>query len=487
MTTLPRSTPESQGVASSHISAFIDDINRNIRDLHSLMLVRHGAVIAEGWWQPYQADAPHVLFSLSKSFTSSAIGLAIAEGRLDLRDRVLDYFPDDAPATINEHLAEMRVEHLLSMTSGHHEDTLFSMFSQPDGNWARGFLGQAVTHAPGSYFVYNSGATYMLSAILQRLTGQTLLDYLRPRLLAPLGIEGATWDVCPRGVNVGGWGMKIKTEDITRFGQLYLQRGYWQGQQVLPEAWVAQATAFQSDNNNGTQTNPDWQQGYGYQFWRCRHGAYRGDGAFGQFCVVFPDQDAVLAITSGLADMQAVLNLVWQHLLPAFAAAPLPENAAEQAALQQRLSALCVPMTAGVAGDNLAHQVSGKTYHLESNALGLTALQVQFGMPDVVLHLSDATGSHDIVIGGAAWRHSHSRFEIRNPRFGASNPSALHHIATSGAWVTPNTYSLQLCFAETPFIHTFSLRFEGERVQLTHRENVSFMPIEPMQVWGQVM
>ena len=165
---------------------------------------------------------------------------------------------------------------------------------------------------------YNTGASYMLSAIIQRVTGQTLLEYLRPRLLEPLGIEGATWQTCPRGVNTGGFGLNIKTEDIARFGQLYLQRGVWQERRLLPEAWVADASAAQV--SNAANTEVDWQQGYGYQFWRCRHGAYHGDGAFGQFCVILPDQDAVVAITAGSPNMQAVLNLIWTHLLSALPA-----------------------------------------------------------------------------------------------------------------------------------------------------------------------
>ncbi|MBW7461807.1 serine hydrolase, partial [Paenibacillus sepulcri] len=152
-------------------------------------------------------------------------------------------------------------------------------------------LAAPVEHEPGTHFVYNSGATYMLSAILQKVTGQTLLEYLQPRLIEPLGIKGAAWDVCPRGINVGGWGLNVTTEDIARFGQLYLQKGMWNGQRLLTEEWIAEATSSQISNGDGGVN--DWAQGYGYQFWRCRHGVYRGDGAFGQFCIVMPEQDAV--------------------------------------------------------------------------------------------------------------------------------------------------------------------------------------------------
>src|SRR4051812_10676762 len=168
----------------------------------------------------------------------------------------------------------------------------------------------------------------MLSATVQHLTGQRMIEFLGPRLFEPLGIEGPTWETSPEGIDAGGWGLSARTVDIARFGQLYLQGGAWQGRQLVPRAWVEAATSFQVPNAASGTTNPDWQQGYGYQFWRCRHGAYRGDGAFGQFCVVLPEQQTVLAITGGVADMQSVLNLVWEHLLPALAPEPLSEDAA---------------------------------------------------------------------------------------------------------------------------------------------------------------
>jgi CubicO group peptidase (beta-lactamase class C family) len=175
------------------------------------------------------------------------------------------------------------------------------------------------------------------------VTGETVLDYLKPRLFEPLGIEKPDWPASPQGNTVGGWGLSIKTEDIAKFGQLYLQKGQWNGKQLVPASWVEQATSKQV--SNGSDPSKDWDQGYGFQFWRCRHNAYRGDGAFGQFCLVLPDQDAVVAITANCRDMQAELNIVWEKLLPAFHDAPLPASADEQAKLKQTLAALAVRPT----------------------------------------------------------------------------------------------------------------------------------------------
>ena len=281
---LPRSSPEAQGIPSSAILAFVEAANEKAVGLHSLMLVRHGHVVAEGWWRPYERDDPHMLFSLSKSFASTGIGLAVAEGKLSLDDTVVSFFPEDVPAEPSENLKAMRVRDLLAMSTGTTR-TISRTFSF-DGSpvpLVRAFLTLPVAHKPGTHFLYNTPASYMLSAIVQKATGQTLVEYLGPRLFEPLGIQNPKWDASPQGISLGGYGLNATTEDIARFGQLYLQRGAWQGRQLLPAEWVAAATSRQT--SNGSNPKSDWDQGYGYQFWRCRHGFYRGDGAFGQEAV----------------------------------------------------------------------------------------------------------------------------------------------------------------------------------------------------------
>ena len=214
----------------------------------------------------------------------------------------------------------MRVRDLLCMSTGHETEPKMA----PDGDWVKLFLAHPVPHKPGTHFKYNTPATYMQSAIVQKVTGQTVLDYLKPRLFEPLGIEKPRGDTSPQGISLGGYGLFVRTEDIAKFGQLYLQKGQWQGQQLLTSAWVTQATSRQT--SNGSNPKSDWDQGYGYQFWRCRHGAFRGDGKDGQFCVVLPEQDTVIAITAETGDMQGELNVVWDQLLNKLGNKALPEN-----------------------------------------------------------------------------------------------------------------------------------------------------------------
>jgi len=315
MSPLPRSTPTAHQVDSAGIHSFVAALEQAY-DVHSYMLVRHGFVVAEGWWPPGGADVVEELWSLSKSFTSTAVGFANSEGRLALSDRVFDLLPVEVPAIIDDYLARLTVRHLLTMTTGHAAESLPEDDRATEPRWAQHVLAAPLVFEPGTHFQYNSGASYLLSAIVQSLTGMTLLDYLQPRLFEPLGIENPTWLSSPQGVNCGGWGLHARTEDIAKFGQLYVQDGIWNGLQLLPEGWAHEATSWQVSNGDPAELG-DWTQGYGYQFWQCRHGAYRGDGKLGQFCIVMPDQDAVLVLTGNVEDMPGELELVWKHVLPA--------------------------------------------------------------------------------------------------------------------------------------------------------------------------
>lgn len=236
---LPRSSPEAEGVSPSAILAFVEAADKDIDAMHSFMLVRHGHVVAEGWWSPYDAETPHALYSLSKSFTSTAVGLAIAEGKLSIDDEVLKFCPDDAPDKPSDLLKAMRVSDLLRMSTGHQSEPSLRTAKV----WTKNFLAHPVRFKPGTHFLYNTAGTYMLSAIVQKATGSTVFDYLKPRLFEPLGIEHASWGTSPQGVSLGGYGLNVRTEDIARFGQLYLQKGKWQGKQVIPQSWVEAATA----------------------------------------------------------------------------------------------------------------------------------------------------------------------------------------------------------------------------------------------------
>ncbi len=230
---LPRSSPEAEGVSSKDIINFLDATSKGKTEFHSFMLLRHGKVIAEGWWNPYRADLKHTLYSCSKSFTATAIGFALQEKLISLHDKVVSFFPKDLPDTISTYLSELTVKDVLMMSDGQEPDPTFTVASK-DSNWIKGFLATTIKYEPGTKFLYNSLGTYMLSAIIQKVTGQKTIDYLKPRLFDPLGIQGIDWETDTKGINTGGWGLRVKTEDMAKFAELFLQKGNWNGKQVLP-------------------------------------------------------------------------------------------------------------------------------------------------------------------------------------------------------------------------------------------------------------
>ena len=474
---LPRSTPERQGISSSDILDFVDTADQQIDTMNSFMLVRHGFVVAEGWWGPYDAATPHILYSLSKSFTSTAVGLAIGEGKLSLDDEVLKFFPEDAPAEPSANLKAMRVRDLLRMATGNQTEASRTN----DVPWTRAFLAHPVPFKPGSHFLYNSPATYMLSAIVQKVTGMTVLDYLKPRLFEPLGIDNPRWVASPQGITAGAYGLSLRTEDIASFGQLYLQKGKWKGKQLVPSQWVEEATARQT--SNGSSPNSDWDQGYGYQFWRSRHNTYRGDGAFGQYCMVIPEFDAVVTITSGVRDMQSVMNLVWNKLLPAMKPGRLPENAVQRRKLEAKLSGLVVKLPSGQPTTPLASKVSGKWFAFPENDRGIEAVSFDFNSSTPILNVRTTSGETQTPIGIGSWRKTQNGFADGVDKFLSVPDPPL--VAASGAWSANDVFNVKLVLYQTPFYSTLTFKFADDGLLFDAEHNVAFGPRNLRQLVGK--
>jgi CubicO group peptidase (beta-lactamase class C family) len=454
----PRGTPEAHGVSSGALLDLVEALDR-IDGMNSFMLVRHGGVIAEGWWAPYRAEDNHELYSLSKSFTSTAVGMAAAEGKLSIDDEVLKFFPEDAPEKPSANLKQMRVRDLLTMNTGNQDEIPTAV----DKMSVKAFLTNAVPHKPGTHFKYNTPATFMLSAIVQKQTGQTVAAYLQTRLFEPLGIANPLWNTNFQGISLGGYGLNVRTEDIARFGQLYLQKGNWQGKQLIPKDWVEMATSKQV--SNGSNPKSDWDQGYGFQFWRCRNGAYRGDGAFGQYCIVLPEQDAVIAITSGVKDMQGVLNLSWEKLLPAFGKGPLPPDVTSET-LKAKMASLKVRPAEGNETSPMAAKISGRKFLFPANEQKLEAVTVTSDKagPGVTVAIQQNGVTHQFASSYRTWQKDPGSFGIY-----VDQPAA----ATS-AWSTEDTFTIKQCFTETPYYVTYKLRFEGDKVTYDAESNVGF-------------
>jgi CubicO group peptidase (beta-lactamase class C family) len=326
MVDLPRSTPAEQGVDARGIDAFVAALEPMPDvELHSLMVLRHGHVVDERWWAPYGPDRPHLLYSLSKSFTSTALGFAVAEGLVDLDAPVLSYFPAWESRVTADRSRATRVRDVASMASGHDDDMIDAALDAGGGDMALGLLLLPPRFEPGTHFAYNQPCTNTVAAIVREVTGGSLIDYLRPRLFEPLGIDTYGWLTDPVGREQGYSGFFTTTSAIAKLGQLYLDKGRWQGAQLLAASWVEEATRFHVATNRPGE--PDWDLGYGFQFWLSRHG-YRGDGAHGQYTVVLPEADAVVAMTAQSPAMHGMLDALWEHLLPALTSSSGPSGPA---------------------------------------------------------------------------------------------------------------------------------------------------------------
>ncbi|WP_315834825.1 serine hydrolase domain-containing protein [Bradyrhizobium prioriisuperbiae] len=455
---LARSRPEDQGIAPRAILDFLDDVDRQGFELHSFMLWRNGHVVAEGWWSPYRADRVHMMHSLTKSVAVCAVGLAIAEGRFNLRDKVVSFFREHLPDTVDDKLAAMTVEDLLTMRTGHAHMVSGSVWRPIKTSWVAEFFKIPVVYQPGTKWVYTSAATYLLSAIVTKVTGQPLADYLKTRLFDPLGITGYQWPVGPENISPGANGLSWKTVDSLKLGILHAQNGRWNGKQVLPADWVA---AVQSPHVKDT---------YGYQWWLGPDGAYYANGLFSQLSFVFPKHNAVLAITSGIPGGAGFTKLVFQHT-PAMLSASVTAHSRDGKALAARTANLRLLPQPALSSSSVVPYVSAKKYQFPENADAIKSVSLTFADKGCRFVLEDDRGIHTIEVGlGQAVEGSTTM--TGNKLHHEYQPDVMRVIA-SGAWRDTRTFVMIWVFVESAFRDTVECVFEGPLLRLSRSVNVN--------------
>ena len=431
---LKLSVPESEGVSSARLADFVNRLFA-LEWTHGLIVLRHGRIVAECYRELCSPADRHQLFSLSKSFASSAVGIALGEGLIPSLDAPLvSFFPEFVSPKVGERMRRVTLRNLLTMGMGRescglwgdryarlqeaffadHGDDMRAVserfdsgeeFFGDDGPAVRHLLEDDLADEPGSRFIYNTGATFLLSAVVQKASGQRLPDYLRDRLFRPLGIaRDVVWDDLPgSGIALGGAGLNLTVREIAAAGQLWLHGGLLpDGRRLIPASYMVEATSCQIPNDGPGRT-PDWCQGYGYQFWQSQHGAFRGDGAAGQLAVMLPEQDAVVAVTAGLCDMQRELDVIWDFLLPAFSDAPLPAHPAGVARLRDAERGQRFDL--GPAGaPNPAALPFGeiRRFSCAPNPLGLVALAVSQDAGGAMLEFEFGDGLVDALHAGFA-------------------------------------------------------------------------------------
>jgi CubicO group peptidase (beta-lactamase class C family) len=309
----PTSPPEQQGLDPDRLARMVESIEAQMLDLHSLLIVRNGQIVFETYYPPYAQGTRHELFSVTKSFIATLVGIAAEQGAIpDLERTVVSYFPGQEFAQMDPRKSRMTVKHLLTMTSGldwqEGDHTYQEMYYSPD--WVKYVLDIPMLADPGTKFEYCSGCSHLLSAILQEATGMSPRAFAEKHLFGPLGITDFTWNTDAKGIPIGGWGLNITPRDMARLGYLYLKGGAWNGQQIVPEGWVRAS--------GSKQVETDGELDYGYQWWIYpTHGAYAALGRAGQMILVVPDLDLVVVTTANMADHEPIFKLVDEYILPA--------------------------------------------------------------------------------------------------------------------------------------------------------------------------
>lgn len=464
---LPRAIPEEQGVSSYRVLKFLNRLKEINIEMHTFMLLRNGFVIAEAYRQPYSPDYRRLLHSISKSFTSTAIGIAIDEGILRLDEKVVSFFPNELPENPDKRLLEMTVSNLLTMTSGHGEDTLGALISS-EKNWVETFLACPLEYKPGSHFVYNSGASFMLSAIIQKITGLTLFEYLQPRLFEPLAIQNAQWDLSPCGINTGGWGLMVKPEDIAKFGQMYLQEGVFSGKRIVSREWIQQATKKSVSNDTGVNSDIEWNLGYGFQFWMCRYDAYRADGAFGQYCIVMPKQNMVFVATCEENCTQNLLDIIWEELMPYTANRTLLENCNAYCDLQRELDEFEKVKDISSSHSYLEAMINNKSFILKDATAGIHEIKFNFKRNHLTV-LIKGEGTQKFESSCVRWVFGEMENVLAPPVFikwfQLQNQKTLY--ACQHTWLNDNVLEIRLKYLESAHEYKIICVFGNGNVSIT--------------------
>ncbi|MGY2401816.1 serine hydrolase domain-containing protein [Pseudomonas sp. SDO5271_S396] len=455
---LPRASASSVGVDPDRLIAFLDEVKAAGLDLHGFMLHRHGHVVAEGWTWPVDPNEPRVLHSMAKSFTGCAIGLAIDEGLLRLDDRLVSFFPDDVPPDADPRLADMTVEHLLTMRTGHASNTSGSVWRGIATSWIAEFFKIPLAYAPGTEYVYTSAASYMLSALINRVTGQTLHQYLKPRLFQPLAIHNETWDIGPDGVNPGGNGLTAPVSAALKLAVLHAQNGVWEGRQVLPAAWVEAATQ--------PQGGPDSR--YGYHWMMKPRPAFSALGVFVQMAAVYREQNATLVLVGGMKNSAEIVPFI-ERYFPAVLGADPCINPEADARLERRLASMAerpaLVSACAAPGD------STRVFTMAPNSLGVQQLSFDVAGDVLTFALTDEHTTHRVQVGIEHWLSGLTSLPGR----------ALHHgyefhdaqIVAGARWLDAQTLEMTWIYPQTAFRDRVVCVFEGDGVSFARTVNVN--------------
>ena len=488
----PRVTPESVGISSAAIEKLLNVLEGGFTEMHSLQIMRFGKICAEGWWGPYAPGVPHNLMSVTKTYAATAIGIAYTEGLLQLENRIIDLFAEEAPSKISPFLQQLTIRDILCMGCG------MENMPSPSSGWIRDFLATPVIHPPGNTFMYNSIGSSLLAAIIKKCTNTDLRHYLKVKLFDKIGIDADNlkWVYMPDGTEAAGAGLYATTEDNLRLMKLYADGGFAGGEQILSSEYIRLATSAQIDSSMQGVEYPfayDNVCGYGFQIWMCRpEGAYRADGAMGQFCVVLPRQNMLISITEtgkGIDGPQKTLDALWDFLNDITADGPIQEQPAAAAHLARRLSCLSLPRPVYQPFSRYASIVGGRVYGVTSGVLRLEnptlslfcGIHASGGISKFAFSFEKHTCMLHIQLGGSP----RCLYVALDGSRALNTLSIAQEAATllylSGAWITEKTFSVFARWIETSFEKELRFHFEGDACTVTIYDPIeSYGPLGPL-------
>lgn len=472
---LPRSNPAAEGISTQAVINLIDTLlSMQGGDIHHMIIVRHGKVVAEVHPAPFRANDSHTVFSISKTFTALAAGIAIDENRLRLTDRVMTFFHDKMPDVISDRMAAMTVRDLLTMTAGVEPD---NSLREKSTDWVKDWLAKPVDNDPGSLFQYDSMCTFMLAAIVQRVTGRSLLDYLNEKLFTPMGITRAEWEMSPDSINTGGWGLRVPAEALAKLGVLLLDKGNWQGQQLVSAEYVEQACSSIIDRNVANDTVS--YAGYGYQLWQNVWPGYGNvsiaSGTYCQHVFMLPELDVVIVVLGILVDNEPLISYIKNLLLSEMSDSPL----AAERDLQQRLDSLCEHAIIYLPqGAEKGVSVNGKLLMFTSNDYGLKWASFD---NDTLKLAREGVPVESFPMGYREWRYGALASLPPYPIHAVNRMSNLTHdfeAAAAWAWTTPSTLEVRIHYVN--WITASTYIFDFDKHKLTFRND--FPGIKPATI-----
>jgi CubicO group peptidase (beta-lactamase class C family) len=461
---LPASSPESLGIPSSAILNFIERIDRKQICMHGFLLLRKGQIAAEGYWAPYSENSMHRMYSVSKSFVSLAIGLMIDEGKLSLDDKVVKFFKDKVPENVHPYLAQSTIRDLLMMATPHTENS----YTRNDSDWAATFFNKKPSHPSGTIFSYDTAGTVILCTIVERISGVPFLEYMRDKLLDPVGFSKDAWCIkTPEGTSWGGSGVICRLRDMAKLAYVCMNKGRWNDVQLISEEYISAATSKQIDNSVLGK------DGYGYQIWMLKDNGFSFFGMGSQFAFCFPDKDILFACISDTQGSDAagidngIEDAFREEILNKIQDSPLPYDAKTNALLKEGIKNLKILPQRGNLTSSFEQKANGKWYNLNENPMEISKMRLIFEGDEGIWEYKNASGDHQLRFGvGKTIEGPFPEKKYFGERIG-SIPGRCYDCLSSAAWVEEHKLNM-LVYITDIYLGTLkiSFSFKGNEISI---------------------